>query len=464
METKRTAWMEVADRVLSVFMQDKSLWEYGFYELAVNATDFPPDCRDKLYKVVNRLHISGKMITDASVYAEDNSLDLYWIQQTWILCDQLEREALSTYVSKLKEFGQRYRFMHAAQAFADKLRVNNCDMGKEVSRLQQALSTNFAKPIEESTGTSLAAKIKAKLNSVPPAVTSTGLKWLDTILAGGYHRREVLAIGGKYKGGKTRLAQHMVIGALESGGQVTFAGYENQQLTYAYNLVAMLAVRYLRSKGWHEETFTQNGKQYRLDSFYGKLLATAGNRYKTWDKRMVEAIECGWDEFSAYGKRVRVYDQSDSGGGLYDVASLERLIMRDQLLYGGSEHHIIFADHINLMSKAIDYKDMPQIVGTLINLSQRYNATIVALSQMTQEALKSKSTGNAIGSMGGGSLPSGVHAYMRVMYKDGHDSELNTDNRLRIRMDAVREGAGGEGVYKDYEIHPQTGLILREWS
>lgn len=470
---KQSAWQQVSDRALSVMMQRKDLWERACYEHDVRVTDMPPTAQQTLYAALSHLHNHNQAVTDASVQATAPSLSLDYIQNVWVLADAIETDAFDTYVVQLKEYGAKYRMRSAAQDFIRRLEEGRDDFDKLRAQLIGRIQMDAAQPIEDSSNGALADKIEALMNApvVPPI--STGIDWVDRNLAGGLLPDEVLGIGGRYGGGKTRTAMNILLGCLEDGAFATVAAFENTQVSIAYNLIAMLAVRYLWLKGWYNDTFVKVRKDehgidaentYNVNGIYGRLLRRAGKSWRKWDEKQVVAIEHGLSLFKHFGggKALSVYDQSAKGGALAGVDDLERIIRRDQMLYGTNRPHVVFVDHATLMSKAERYADMPVIAARLINLAQRYHCAIVALTQLTEEAVKGGRQGNSVSAMGGGSLPAAVHTFLTVQYKDDTDEVLRLDDtRMRMRFGKAREGISGADAQADFTVHPQTGLIIR---
>jgi hypothetical protein len=287
------------------------------------------------------------------------------------------------------------------------------------------------------------------MDAEPDKFTSTGIPWIDTLTGGIAADGRMWWIGGAYKSRKTTLALNVLLSALMTNTDVSCAML-NKEVNIRYNnaaLVAMLAVGYLKASG----RYVVGQNVISADNLYR---AKAG--YKRWQPQYVEAIDWAITRYWQLEKRIRLYDAQPEHGGLYDLASIERVIRRDIALYGG---RVFFIDYLQLFHGAGEiYERVSGLSMALQSLAVRNNVTLFVLAQLNEESIKTGGTGYSPGVKGGGDPAQTANYFMVTRYKQGEYE--NDDTKLQVEMKLSRHGMGGSNVKTALDIDAASGLLL----
>jgi hypothetical protein len=134
--------------------------------------------------------------------------------------------------------------------------------------------------------------------------------------------------------------------------------------------------------------------------------------------------------------------------------------MHQQLYVKDGQHFIAAVDYAQLVrNTGRTYEDMRDLAMEVLGMTTAYRATFIVASQLTQGYKRDVANGEDVGDFlavkGGGDLEASVHNFMDVKYDGDRDPD-----KLTIRMRRARRGAGGRHQYKNFDIHPASGLLL----
>lgn len=274
-----------------------------------------------------------------------------------------------------------------------------------------------------------------------------GLHWLDSVLGASATAHRTWYIGGAYKQRKTTLALNMLLGLLLSNplAKVAFYSREMPRNSIIAQLVAMLAVADIISQG---NLYRPVDGAY-MSAISGDKLLTARNAYKQWPA--AGSVDAAIRTYQSFGQRLAIYDSSPQNGGLYDMASAYRLFKRSVSLEDAHVHMFDYAGLFDAPGANI-YEQSQYRALMFQRMAQEHEATVVVLAQRNEESIKSKSTYSP-GIKGGGDAPASADHMLLTHYK----MKDMRENELRVVMKLNKYGATG---FEEYEIHPESGLIL----
>lgn len=446
-----------ADDVLSVLFNEQDSWLIAL-EAGVKPGHMPTRAHRAAFQAVLDTRAAGETLHDTVLLSRSGeAFDLSWLHQRMVLYDETRTgDVFRTNLSLVKRAGKAAGIERLLVLAQDQLRRGEKDadtMSAHLVSILTALDTDSA--IRGVTAQEQADVIRALLDNPPLARRLTGLAWLDD-LTGGFEPGHMWWIGGAYKGRKSTVMLNLALNAVMGGANATILSREMPRKWLAAALVAMLAVGRLHAEGLYRAV-TPAGVPLAT-TLSANALRQAGNGYRHWPKRKIEAVDWGIEQYRLFGDRLRTYDSSDDGGGLSDVDSIQRLIRRDKHLYGLD---IVFVDYFQLFGAAEQgkgYFDKMSAVATgLQMMAQREKVTMVVVAQKNEESIKSGAGSYSPGIKGGGDAAQTADYLLTTHYKQ---EEGQTEEELLVRMMLSRWGPGGKGIEQTLAIHPASGLLL----
>jgi hypothetical protein len=462
-------WENAADDILSVMLRDERGRNRVMYEFSVTPADMPSLKHRRLFEAVRATVAAGEMIHDTTVRARcETDVPLDWYSQVDTLFDPLRLAALPYNVAIVKRNGMNARarneLREAEQSIAN---------GKAYSDVLPGLMTALTgletgSIIEGETADLLADSFADLMASAPPALNLTGIPWLDGN-TGGVDYGHMWWIAAPYKSRKSTVMLNIALGLMMTWytrgcvgtpPSLGIASAEMPRARVIAQLVAMMAVAYIRRRGWWTERFTAGNTAYPLHMMSARTLMNARVAYRQWDARRDEAVDYGIRQYANFGRSLRVYDRSKEGGGLSDLKSLFTIMRRDMHLY---QTNVFFIDYLQLLqppdSKLFEY--MSYAARELQKFATGEGVTLVVLAQQNEDTIKT-GTSYSAGIKGGGDAASTADYLLTSLYKAGDFADDAT--KLLLTMKLSRHGDGGGDTKRVHEIHPQSGLLLEsEW-
>lgn len=346
--------------------------------------------------------------------------------------------------------------------------------------------------------------------------TPTGFTWLDSkqIMSGGLRSARLIGIGGEEKNRKTTLARNMVLGALrEKAGliplpvvkinpvtgepqiinhddlkiplrktrqnvAVAFLAYENDREITTFDFTAMIMYEYMvyartSSKPW------PSGKGVMADYCDGETIQDAfSNEDFDWNgeldneilgnmSEMVSGMPEAWQDALFYailslkGANLHTYDRDKRYGGLRGFVEMSQVANRFMYDYSDPNiHKIVVIDYAQLVKgNGSLFENMSQFAQDALDIATNNNATVITLSQFSRQGKRDQRTApmDVMYTKGGADLEQAVHNYFQTVY-----SSENNPTLLSVIQRRSRRGGGGMNMRQTYDIHPASGLMLKE--
>lgn len=451
----RGAYEGAADDSLAAMFYDPAKIDMAIHEYRIQIGYYPDGRQRVLYEVMCGLRQAGQDIIDTLVLSKAGSR----LTQEWLL------NLLHTYVPAmgaafdtncrlLADYGLRCETIRLLQNAQQQL--SNPDgkvMGDVIRGVMDSLGgSHTAGGIKGVTAGESAVKFESFMAQQPSITLSTGIDWLQE-QTGGFAPGDLWWIASAYKMRKTTLMLNLAIQSAISGASVAFMSREVLERNIAAQLVSMFSMGYLLENGLYDAT-NSNGQPLNWISARGLLQAQVG--YRKWDKRKVAAVDYGIAEYRKIQKRMRIYDSSDTGGRLSDIASLESVLRRDIALYNTQ---IVFVDYLQLFDAPGQglFDKVMHSARLLQERTKRHNLTMIVAAQKNEESIRGSQDNYSPGVKGGGDVAATADFLLETRYKYG---DLTDEKKLEVTMKLSRHGSGGSGVKRVFDIHPGSGLIL----
>ena len=448
-------WQQLASSVVGVLLETEytkpkleALFGEGYTEL-----DFPPGYYRNAVRwlrenVLQKPESKGQFSIEAlssAIGVDANAM--------WQLAAQTEPYDVMHFDHNLKElrpWGQLTRKQQLLSRAAQKMTVENHQViSSEVQSRLLMIDTAQTK-LDLNTGQSLSQSLLAELETEEVKCMPFGVTALDGVLQGGVRPRELIALAGPAKSGKTRTAYNLALEQLRRGGEVVIVQFELGFRETAFILHAMLGAEYL-----YENDFL-NAPEYD-GTVAGELspitLQMAGQKHKRWDQRL-KAVRVANGNLKQYDKRIRVYSPEQQYGGLNDLASLDRVLLLDKIKYG--EPDVIIIDHTMAIHVDSDgpANKMATIAQHVQNLTRNMEkAAVVLLAQQNLDRLGKKS-GHNPGMYGGVALTAAMDTILICHGSLDPDTETENPDRCFITPFSGRYmERGADTVYAWWHRH-----------
>lgn len=463
-EKQPTPWEMAADDVISVMLNDSDGCDRILHHYGVMPGHMPSAAHKATFEAIRNCVAAKEPLHDASIMARaGSSVDLIWLTQVKALFSDTVLAALPYTAKRLVNFGLNagvVRILKLAEAEIAKGK-SHADV---IPRLMTALTgLNTAHEVRGETADVNGAEFLRFMHSTPPTLPLTGIPWLDA-LTGGVNRGHMWWIAAPYKSRKSTVMLNIALGLFMTwftrgcAGEPPSIGMASGEMTrnrVIAQLVAMLAVAYIRRRGWWTERFTAGTTAYPLHMISADALMKSREQYRQWDKRRIEAVDYGIAQYMQFSKAFRLYD-SMPGGGLGTFDDLLTTMRRDIHL---NKTNVFFVDYLQLFAppgmKLFEF--MSSAALRLQRFAQTENVTVIGLVQQNEETIRSGSSYSA-GVKGGGDAAATADYLITSLYRAGDLAD--DDTKLQLTMKLSRHSTGGADTQHVHDIHPASGLLL----
>lgn len=454
-----TPWQTTADEVLAVLLQDEKAHDRARFEWQVDERHFPPGPHREVFRAVDDLRLKNRPVHPAALHdACNGKVDVAWLGGLFMLySESLTGEVFRTNVENMQARGQAYMDIQAMTWGIEALRgAANADARQQViGDVLTALGSQTHTALLPATALESGERFEALMAAAPPKTLPTGVTWIDN-LTGGMQHGQIWWLAAPYKMRKSSLMRNLLINGVRAGASMTLAALEGSQSLVIAQLVAMFAAEWLLKHG-HYHAVDKQGLP--LNAISAALLLRLRQRYKTQlDPRQVAAVEHGIREYKRLGDRLRIYDRTGANGGLGSLSSVETMIHRDVNKYALD---VCFIDYMQLIGggKSSYFENVAHISQRLQHLAGSENIALVVLAQLNEEAVRSSTESHSPGVKGGGDPAATADFLFTTKYGDRSDEEdAPPPDRMRITLKLARHASMGQ--WKDFTIHPSSGLLL----
>jgi len=454
-----TPWQTTADEVLAVLLQDEKAHDRARFEWQVDERHFPPGAHREVFRAVDDLRLKNRPVHPAALHdACNGKVDVAWLGGLFMLYSEaLTGEVFRTNVENMKARGQSFMDIQSMTWAIEALRGAATHEARQqvVADVLTALGNEAHATLLPATALESGERFEALMAAAPPKTLPTGIRWIDN-LTGGMQHGQIWWIAAPYKMRKSSLMRNILINAVRGGASVTLAALEGSQSLVIAQLVAMFAAEWLLQHG-HFHAVDKQGLP--LNAISAALLLRLRQRYKTQlDPRQVAAVGYGIQEYKRLGDRLRIYDRTPENGGLGSLTSIETMLRRDVKKYGMD---VCFIDYMQLIGagRSSYFENVAHISQRLQQLAGSHNIAQVVLAQLNEEAVRTSVESHSPGVKGGGDPAATADFLFTTKYgerTDGDDSP--PPDRMRITLKLARHASMGQ--WKEFTIHPSTGLLL----
>lgn len=452
-----STWELAADDVLSVCMAEPQACADARYTYGLRPAHLPEPHRTAL-QAIYAVYDSGEVVHDTTILAQaGGAFDVMWISQRIGLYDALRSSAFKSNVKLVMEEGIRQGTIRLLDIAKTQIQTGK-ERGQVMDNLYHVLSgLNTGKQITNENSAAHGSVYRQRLNMAAKPIRSTGNQWIDG-LTEGIQPATLWWIVAAYKQRKTTLILNLLLGMAILGENIGFLSGEMKQEQVYWQLIAMLATVHLCKRGLYEQTYkAQNGQDISLNWISGTSLRNAHDSYKSWHPDKVKAINWALDFYESL--TFRIYDASDTIGGLNDLDSIRRVIGFDMARHGGK---VYFGDYIQLFDApgAGMYDKESLKARSLQQMSRKEGITMIWTAQLNEESVKSGGTNSySPGVSGGGAVAQTADYMLKTRYKQDENS---SERELTVQMQLSRYSAGGTDIKETFNIHPNSGLILQQ--
>lgn len=450
-------WHSIAEDVLAALLVENYIagesqyFDYAYYEAGLSEYYFPTGRWQSLYSAIVSLRLDDEAVNwNTIVDRVVSTVGEDWFADVVTMGDAMRLADFVSNVRSLLELGERMRTIERFECAAEALR-RGVSVENLVDRTISDLTLSGNRHIERETAEGSFGRIISIFEEQPQAAYSTGINFVDTAI-GGMSPGRLMMLVGPYKSRKTTIALNLMLSAFDQGASCAFLSFENSIEVTALQLVAMLAVRWMRQQ---PETL---GEPEAIFWISGDMLMRVGVHYKEWKSVKRRAVDYARDQLAQMGDRIRFYDRSDSGGALSDMASIRAVVSRDKRLYGGDWYCV---DHQGLIDASGEIYESTRYISkemqALSRASSPNKAFLCVLSQMSEAAIKARKAYSS-GAKGGGDSNANADFVLRTMpIRDpsGGDDKYYDD---RIKLQVKHNRWGTSTGFQQVFFHPQSGL------
>lgn len=253
---------------------------------------------------------------------------------------------------------------------------------------------------------------------------STGIGWLDDV-TGGILAHEFWLLGGRYKGGKTRTARHMTLALLLAGAPVSFFAIEGTWLSFGFDLLALLATKYLYGSGAGSSA-TLSGRLLRR---LGKSMPDSLTPVQMDAIMRARKTLRDWQG----GGLLRIYSKERDHGGIQSIDDVRRFLRLDSqqgVKVGMYDYAQRFDDEGKL------FESMRRVALTSQDIVQELPVSLIGLVQLNEARNNLGEDDFTLGAgiKGGGDLPASADTFLTTSYDIDSFSTAKANNRPDAKM------------------------------
>ncbi len=463
-------WQQTADYLLPVLIGEPMIdsandhyWQA--VQLNITAQHFPPGrWRDTWQAVCNLIqdgkpiHITTLQDVVNGTVGQDHLAQWYAMYQQG---STLRGHVFAANAETLRRYGETAYLLDQLHDTADRLMQGRDDTDAVVSDAITNLSNVGSHTIVNETAAAMAGDFTQYLSEYPDQTLHTGVGLIDQ-WTGGFGRGDFLAIVASMKQRKTSLMLNILINMARAGKSVALMMLESNKRMVNAMIVSMLSIEYIMGQGWYFRV-EEDGRT-PINQVSADALVKAQARYREWGKYRIEAVDYGIAEFRKLERNLRVYDKTRTGGSLHNIASIQRVCLRDKALFDTDMIAIDHAQRINEPGK--DYEKLIAIVPYLETLARRENIAICLLAQLKADAAEGTGDSHLSGVRGGSILDEAVDYMIITGYKQKMEEPQGGVSRypndaLMIGLQHSRYGDGGSHKRAFVAIDPNSGWLAK---
>ena len=452
----QSAYNAAADDTLAAMYFDPEKIDRAIYDHAIRVAYYPLEAQRVLFQTLCQMRHEGQDIYDTTVLATaGNRITHEWLLNLVNTYAPPMGAAFDTNCQLLTKYGVRAGAIKILQTAHEQM--SDADGKDTATLIQQTMDVlgglHTVNGIRRVTAAETAEDFAAYMAGDPASTQSTGIDWMDE-LTGGFSPADIWWIVSAYKMRKSTLLLNLGMYAAMNGASVAFLSREMPIRRVVAQIVCMLGIGYLIENGLYE---TKTSSGHPLNWINPRALMQARNTYRRWDNRKVRAIDYGIAEWHKIKSLMRIYDTSDEGGRLRDIASVESIIRRDRALHGTQ---IVMADYLQLFDApgAGIFDKTSYAARTLQEIAKRDNLTMIIAAQKNENAIQTGTQDSySSGVKGGGDPAATADFLLETRYKYG---DLTDERKLEVTLKLSRHGSGGNDVKQIFDIHPGSGLFM----
>lgn len=451
----QSAYTSAADDTLAAMYFDPEKIDKAIYDHAIRVAYYPLEAQRVLFQTLCNLRTEGLEVYDTTVLASaGNRITHEWLLNLVNTYAPPMGAAFDTNCQLLTKYGVRAGAVKVLQTSWEQL--SNADGKSTTEVIQQTMDIlgglHTVNGIRRVTAAETGQDFAEYMTGEPATTQSTGNDWLDD-LTGGFSPSDIWWVVSAYKMRKSTLLLNLGMFAALNGASVAFLSREMPIRRVVAQIVCMFGIGYLIENGLYE---AKSNTGHPLNWINPRALMQARNTFRRWDNRKVRAIDYGIAEWSKLKSRMRIYDTTDEGGRLRDMASVEAIIRRDRALHGTE---IVMADYLQLFDApgAGIFDKTSYSARVFQEIAKRDNLTMLIAAQKNENAIQNGNTDSySPGVKGGGDPAQTADFLLETRYKYG---DLTDERKLEICLKLSRHGSGGNDVKQIFDIHPGSGLF-----
>lgn len=475
----RTSYEIAADDLCAVMLMNRGEYERIRFEHGLRPNFMPQGFHRQLTEALFYLYENDKPIHDTLILERIPDMSLSWLAQRFTLYDetrlgQVTKENAAIVKDEGILLGTRKLLQVADTQLAEKGAKGRLETIRNLTSLLSTIGMDSQ--IRDVTAAKHGKKNRL-LDMQKKDGSPIGIPYLDT-LSNGYEFGHIWWIGGAYKGRKTTLGLNLALAVAlarrdkQTSMNPAILSGEMEQGRVQRQLEAMLAIAYIKRRGYYGKTFKNgNGLSIGYDWIDAALIKNMNMKYADLpDERRFEAYcrilgtirgeALYWAQALYDELDLRVYDSTPEHGNLVTFEALDMAINMDITNYGGNW---FIGDYLQLFKiegrpNAEIYERTSAMAMALQFKAKQKKILIMMLAQLNENAIKGGEESQSSGIKGGGDPAQTADYFLRTMYNDGKFSA--NENELWMQMKLSRHGASGKDKYQVLPLHAKSGLIL----
>lgn len=366
-----------------------------------------------------------------------------------------ELDAVEFYASKVTEDAGKRFLSSRLEVVVSALRQPRTELSGVVGELVSLVTAAQSGCMDARvpTADAIASRILESYSGPARMAFGSGFHHIDRALAaGGIKPGHLWVINAAYKSYKTRTALHIADKLLSSGKSVAYYGLESTQIAFS---TALMSVHFGLPESLFERYYSA-GEDER-DGMAG-----------------LRALRLALEWYADLGSRFRVYDRKD---GVGDWRRFRPIVSADMMRYGAD---LMIVDHVQQWSH--EREMLEEISNMLIDVTLESEVAMIALSQVSNETMRTGSPGQMLATKGTGAFGAAVDAGLEV-YKDPDKSDFIANRRVHeaLEMAGMSRYLNAESLVSEIAMHlkvvrkgatpkfyvlfdPYSGKVLAEYD